>query len=278
MLRRGGRGRIPLLALPVDASVTNTPQRVAARLLAVTCRRSQDVMIGPVELLIPSGQTTVLLGPSGCGKSTILRLLNGLLAPTSGHVEVLGETLTSEASRTKLRRRMGYVIQEGGLFPHLTARQNATLLPRDAGLSTQECESRLQRYSAIARVETSWYDRLPGELSGGQRQRVALVRALMMEPDLLLLDEPLGALDAMVRFDLQRDLKDALKTLGTTTVLVTHDLAEAAFFGDSLVLLRDGVVVQQGTLRQLEEQPADPFVGRFLQAQSPSMHERGARS
>jgi osmoprotectant transport system ATP-binding protein len=239
----------------------------AASLAGVTKRYGDAVALGPIDLDVPANRTTVLLGPSGCGKSTLLRLLNGLIAPDAGAVRVLGAAVTP-ASAEGLRRRVGYVIQEGGLFPHLTARANVTLLARWLGRSPAGVDARVAELAALARLPTALLDRHPGELSGGQRQRVALMRALMLDPEMLLLDEPLGALDPMVRAELQRDLRGVFRALGKTVVLVTHDLREARHFGDLVVLLRDGRVAQQGTLAMLEGAPASGFVRDFLGAQT----------
>ena len=239
----------------------------AASLAGVTKRYGDAVALGPIDLDVPANRTTVLLGPSGCGKSTLLRLLNGLIAPDAGVVRVLGAEVTP-ASVEGLRRRVGYVIQEGGLFPHLTARANVTLLARWLRRPPAEVDARVAELAALARLPTTLLDRHPGELSGGQRQRVALMRALMLDPEMLLLDEPLGALDPMVRAELQRDLRGVFRALGKTVVLVTHDLREARHFGDLVVLLRDGRVAQQGTLAMLEGAPADGFVRDFLGAQT----------
>ncbi len=244
-----------------------TAPPAAVSLLGVTRRYGDAIALGPIDLDIPAGRTTVLLGPSGCGKSTLLRLINGLIAPTAGALRVLGET-PSPANVEALRRRIGYVIQEGGLFPHLTARDNVTLLPRWLRRPTADLDARVTELASLARLPAALLDRHPDALSGGQRQRVALMRALVLDPEVLLLDEPLGALDPMVRAELQRDLRDAFRSLAKTVVLVTHDLREARHFGDTIVLLRDGRVVQQGTFAELESTPADPFVRDFFRAQS----------
>jgi osmoprotectant transport system ATP-binding protein len=223
------------------------------------------------DLIIATGRTTVLLGPSGCGKSTILRLMLGLLRPDSGTVLVNGQPFLPE-----MRQRMGYVVQDGGLFPHLTARGNITLMARHLGWEAGRIETRLNELADLTRFPADGLDRYPVQLSGGQRQRVSLMRALMRSPDIVLLDEPLGALDPLIRSDLQTDLRKIFETLGKTVVLVTHDLGEAAFLGDHLVLLREGRIVQQGTTEELMEQPSDEFVKRFINAQrggnSPQSH------
>jgi osmoprotectant transport system ATP-binding protein len=220
----------------------------------------------PTDFTIVSGQTTVLIGPSGCGKSTLLRLIIGLVQPDDGSVRFDGVDVTPD-NALQLRRRMGYVIQHGGLFPHLTARQNVTLLASYLGWDAGRIGPRLEELSRLTRFPCDGLDRYPAQLSGGQRQRVALMRALMLDPELLLLDEPLGALDPIIRSELQADLRDIFRALRKTVVLVTHDLGEAAFFGDQIALLRDGRILQQGTLADLLHRPADPFVTRFINAQ-----------
>jgi osmoprotectant transport system ATP-binding protein len=220
----------------------------------------------PTDLTVPTGRTTVLIGPSGCGKSTLLRLMLGLLQPDTGSVFFEGTELTPDNAQ-QLRRRMGYVVQDGGLFPHLTARQNATLMARYLGWDTNRIAGRLAELAELTRFPQDGLDRYPVQLSGGQKQRVSLMRALMLDPDLLLLDEPLGALDPIIRSELQSDLRDIFQKLTKTVVLVTHDLREAGFFGDLVVLLRAGHLIQQGTLSDLVKAPADPFVTRFINVQ-----------
>ncbi len=222
--------------------------------------------VAPTDLHIPARRTTVLIGPSGCGKSTLLRLMNGLIAPDTGRITFDGEDVTA-ATAPSLRRRMGYVIQQGGLFPHLTTRQNITLMARHTGWTAADIETRLQSLTDLTRFPRDALARYPAELSGGQRQRVSLMRALMLDPDALLLDEPLGALDPMVRYELQTELAEIFRTLGKTVVLVTHDLFEAAHFSKDIVLLRDGAVEQRTSMQMLLAEPASPFVEKFVGAQ-----------
>jgi osmoprotectant transport system ATP-binding protein len=219
-----------------------------------------------VDLEVPEAQTTVLIGPSGCGKSTLLRLAAGLIRPDRGKVWFEGNTLDPHHLRPA-RLRMGYMIQDGGLFPHLTVRDNVTLMARELDWPRERREQRLGELADLVRLPSAMLARYPIELSGGQRQRVALMRALMLDPDLLLLDEPLGALDPMIRFELQRELKAIFARLGKTVLLVTHDLAEAVFFGHRLVLLRAGRIVQQAEPRVLLDRPTEPFVAQFVDAQ-----------
>jgi len=236
------------------------------RLVNVSKRYGDVWALHPTTLDIPRQKTTVLIGPSGCGKSTVLKLIVGLVEPTTGHVELDGEPLRPD-NVLRLRRRMGYVIQEGGLFPHLTAEQNILLMPRHLRIPDEAVRPRLEALCDLTRFPRSALRRYPSELSGGQRQRVALMRALILDPDVLLLDEPLGALDPMVRSSLQEDLKDIFTRLRKTVVLVTHDMAEAAFLADEVVLMNEGRVVQRGTVADLIERPASPFVTQFITAQ-----------
>ena len=220
----------------------------------------------PTNLSIRRGKTTVLIGPSGCGKSTLLRLIIRLIEPDAGSIEFDDQTVSSE-NINALRRRIGYVIQEGGLFPHLTARANVVLMARHIGKPPDVMQSRLSELCELTRFSETLFPRYPLELSGGQRQRVSLMRALMLSPELLLLDEPLGALDPLVRASLQKDLKEIFARLGQTVLFVTHDLTEAIYFGDEVVLMNAGRIVQKGTVSDLRERPADPFVSEFINAQ-----------
>lgn len=231
-------------------------------------------VIRGVSLHVHSGKTTALIGPSGCGKSTCLRLMLGLIQPDSGEARFDGMPI-DRAYLPQLRRRVGYVIQDGGLFPHMTARQNVTIMARATGMDSAALDARLDALTALTNFPRDGLARYPVELSGGQRQRVALMRALMLDPEALLLDEPLGALDPMIRFELQTELREIFHALGKTVVIVTHDLAEADYFSHEIVLMRGGAIVQRGTLDEMNEAPADDFVARFIRAQRG--HARGAR-
>ena len=224
------------------------------------------IALDRVDLSIAAGRTTALIGPSGAGKSSVLRMLVGLEWPDRGEVRFDGLPLRREILLEQ-RRRIGYVIQEGGLFPHLTGTGNAALLARTLGWEPARIEARLRELAALCQLPFDALSRYPAELSGGQRQRVGLIRALMLDPAVLLLDEPLGALDPIVRHELQTQMRDLFARLGKTVVLVTHDVAEAAYLGDTLVLLRDGRVLQQGSARELLDTPVDPFVRAFMTAQ-----------
>ena len=240
------------------------------RLSQVSRHYGDTRALTPTDLRVSNGEILVLIGPSGCGKSTLLRLIAGLIQPDSGTITFDGTALTP-ASILQARRRMGYVIQEGGLFPHLTVRDNVTVMARYLRHDAGWIESRLAELAQLVRLPRELMRRFPTELSGGQRQRVSLMRALMLDPDLLLLDEPLGALDPMIRYQLQQELKTIFTALGKTVIMVTHDLAEAAFFGQTLVLMRDGRIVQTGTFRELVRTPVEPFVEEFISAQREPM-------
>ncbi len=220
----------------------------------------------PLDLCIEAHETCALIGPSGCGKSTLLKLALGLLHTDTGTIQIAGERL-SESNVMVLRQRIGYVIQDGGLFPHMTARQNATVMARFLEWDESRIAARLERLTELVRLPNDLLDRYPLQLSGGQCQRVSLMRALMLDPDLLLMDEPLGALDPMIRRDLQIDLRQIFRELDKTVVIVTHDLNEAAYFADETVLMRDGRVVQRGSIASMIDQPTDEFVTRFITAQ-----------
>lgn len=220
----------------------------------------------PIDVEFTRGKTTVLIGPSGCGKSTLLRLIIRLIEPDAGEVRFDGTTVAA-SNVAALRRRVGYVIQEGGLFPHLTARRNVLLMANHLRWPADQMNRRLAELCALTQFPEAGLDRYPLELSGGQRQRISLMRGLMLSPELLLLDEPLGALDPLVRAALQKDLKEIFQRLQQTAILVTHDLAEAAYLGDEIVLMNEGRIVQKGTLAQLREHPQNEFVSEFITAQ-----------
>ena len=236
------------------------------KLDSVSRRYGERVALHPLTLEIPDGRTTALIGPSGCGKSTLLRMIVGLVEPDTGHVEIGGETLTPR-NVGRLRHRIGYVIQDGGLFPHLTCAANVALLAGHLGWPKSRIDERLAQRRELVNIPADALQRYPQQLSGGQRQRVGLMRALMLDPPLLLLDEPLGALDPVTRYDLQEELKAIFARLRKTVVIVTHDMGEAGFFATDVVMMRDGRVVQRGRIEDLIERPADPYVARFVQAQ-----------
>ena len=235
------------------------------KLNAVSRIYNNTTALHPTTISFGNGKTTALIGPSGCGKSTILRLIMGLIAPSKGSIEVDGKQMTPE-NRQEIRRKIGYVNQDGGLFPHLTATDNVTIMARHLKLPTEQWQKRLTELCGLVRFPESGLNRFPMELSGGQRQRVGLMRALMLDPDILLMDEPLGALDPLVRASLQEDLKAVFATLHKTVLFVTHDMGEAAYLAEYIILMREGGIEQEGDVAALANSPATPFVSEFLNA------------
>jgi osmoprotectant transport system ATP-binding protein len=233
------------------------------------------VALATTTLTVPARRTLALIGPSGCGKSTLLRLVLGLIAPDSGQVLIDGAPMVPSSAR-QLRQRLGYVMQDGSLFPHLTAAGNVSLLARHLGWDGDQIERRLAELAELTRLPMDLLARYPSQLSGGQRQRVGLMRALMLDPEVILMDEPLGALDPIIRSGLQEELKAIFGRLQKTVILVTHDMGEASYLGDEIALMQEGRIVQRGTLRDLLERPASPFVAEFIRAQRPLWAETEA--
>lgn len=232
------------------------------------------LVVRDVELTVRAGETVALVGPSGCGKSTLLRLLVGLEQAEGGEVLIQGERL-GDANLARLRQGLGYVIQEGGLFLHLTARDNVLLAARHVAMTPARQAQRLDELVQLTRFPADALERYPTQLSGGQRQRVSLMRALVLEPKALLLDEPLGALDPLVRGELQGELARLFARLGVAVLLVTHDLAEAARLASRIVLLREGAVEQEGTYPELARAPRTPFVRELLDTQLATLRALG---
>lgn len=208
-----------------------------------------------------------LIGASGCGKSTILRLAAGLTKPDSGHVTWQGEPRWQPKNRLAAHL-MGYVIQNSGLFPHLSAKDNVTLLPRSEHWPKHRIATRLAELLPLTRVEPDWLSRFMHELSGGQRQRLAILRALMHDPPLLLLDEPLSALDPVVRFELQDELRQLFLRLEKTVLFVTHDLVEAIRVADEIAFVDQGKIIWRIPSTELSSQKEHPFVARYYSAWS----------
>ena len=242
---------------------------------AVTKRYADTTAVDGVSLEIPKGDFAVVIGESGSGKSTLLKTVNRLVEPTSGAVRLEGEDLGAR-DPVGLRRSVGYVFQGIGLFPHMSAAENVGVTPRLLGWPRERIEARVGELLELVGLPYAEYAaRRPHQLSGGQRQRVGFARALAAEPRLLLLDEPFGALDPVIRAGVRDDLKRIHARLGLTTLMVTHDMAEAAFFADTVLLMREGRVVQAGPPAELVARPADPFVARFLAAQRGHGREEG---
>jgi osmoprotectant transport system ATP-binding protein len=242
--------------------------RTMIALRNVTKRFGGRVAVDDVSLTVEPGTTHVLLGSSGSGKSTIVRILLGLVAPDAGEVVVGGLRVTA-ASRRAVSEMTGYVVQEGALYPHLSAADNVVLPARARGWPRPRMAERLETLRAMADLDAALLRSYPHELSGGQRQRVGLMRALMLDPPILLLDEPLGALDPLVRAELQAHLRRIFDELGKTVLMVTHDIREAVVFGTTITLMTAGRIVQHGSFADLVRRPAEPFVTEFMRAQTP---------
>ncbi|MDT9594096.1 ATP-binding cassette domain-containing protein [Nocardioides zeae] len=222
------------------------------------------VAVRDLDLVVPAHRTVVLLGSSGCGKTTLLRMVNRMVDPTSGSVLVDGEDVRGR-DPVELRRSIGYVLQSGGLLPHRTVVDNVATVPRLLGSSRRDAERRAAELLELVGLDPALGRRYPAQLSGGQQQRVGVARALGADPNILLMDEPFGAVDPIVRADLQVELRRLQAELGKTVLFVTHDVDEAFALGDLVVILRaGGEVAQAGTPTEILTSPADDFVADFV--------------
>lgn len=208
---------------------------------------------------VKAGELVVILGPSGCGKTTLLKLVNRLYEPTSGQIFFNGKNIHT-VSPTTLRRQMGYVIQQAGLFPHMTVTQNIAVVPKLLGWSKTEIAARVEELLDLVQLPLEFGRRYPSQLSGGQQQRVGLARALAAKPEVLLMDEPFGALDAITRRSLQVELQQLQQQFQKTILFVSHDIEEALRLADRILILNRGNLVQYGTPWQILTQPATAFV------------------
>jgi len=223
-----------------------------------------NTVVSGLSLSIERGQFVVLIGPSGCGKTTSLKMINRLIEPTAGNVSVDGKLIT-ELNPVELRRKIGYVIQQIGLFPNMTIEQNIEVVPKLLKWPKEKCAARTRELLEMVGMEPAEYlSRYPSELSGGQQQRIGVLRALAASPPLLLMDEPFGALDPITRESLQDELKRLQQTLGITVVFVTHDIDEAIKLADTIILMKDGKIVQQDSPERLLTQPANDYVREFI--------------
>ena len=222
--------------------------------------------VDSLDLSVPEGRTCVLIGPSGCGKTTTMRMVNRLIEPSSGRIIVEGEDVT-QADPVLLRRRIGYVIQQVGLFPHMTIAENVATVPKLLGWPAEKIKSRSEEMLALVGLEPGQFlARYPRHLSGGQRQRVGVARALAADPPVMLMDEPFGAVDPVVRGRLQEEFVAILRRLKKTVIFVTHDIDEAIRMGDVVAIMKDGRLVQYDTPDRLLATPADAFVADFVGA------------
>ncbi len=235
-------------------------------LLNITKTFEGKLVLTDVNIRVPKGATHALIGSSGSGKTTLLRITLGLIAFDKGYVKINDQALSS-FSPIQWADRIGYVPQNGGLFPHMSAFENVSLIAKLRGWNKQKINTRVEELRKLVDLEPVTLGQYPFEMSGGQQQRVAIMRAAMMEPDVMLLDEPMAALDPLIRRSLQQELKSIFQRLGKTVLLVTHDLGEAVFLAEQITLLHVGKIVQTGTYRDLLLHPAEPFVTAFINAQ-----------
>ena len=218
-----------------------------------------------VSLEARTGEVLAILGTSGSGKTTLLKLVNRLIDPTSGEI-LVGDRPTTAWDPIELRRSMGYVIQEAGLMPHMTIRANVGLVPKLKGVNKLSRDEAADRCLGLVGLDAKLIgERFPHQLSGGQRQRVGVARALASDPNLILMDEPFGALDPITRREIQDEFRSLQRDLGKTVILVTHDLREACRMADRLALVAHGRLVQFGEPADFLERPADEFVRSFFQ-------------
>ena len=241
------------------------------KFLSVSKRLNDDFELKTLNLSIERGTTTALIGSSGSGKSTVLRLLSGLIEPDEGTI-LVDEQNIFHLDLSLYRQTIGFMVQQGGLFPHLTVEQNVLIVGIYLKMDRDMLQERLDSLCRLVSLSKQHMSRYPHELSGGQRQRVGLIRALMLDPEILLLDEPLGALDPIVRHDLQQELKDLFAQLQKTVLFVTHDLNEAQYLANHLILMHQGMIVQDGHLSDFLNHPASTYVTRFFTAWNQSSH------
>jgi osmoprotectant transport system ATP-binding protein len=233
-------------------------------LVALTKDYLDVTVVDHVSLTVPDGEIATIVGTSGSGKTTLLRMINRLIEPTSGSVRIDGEE-TRKMAPHELRRRIGYVIQGHGLFPHRTVAQNIGTVPQLLGWERTRIQKRVDELLELFQLPPDEYrNRLPSELSGGQQQRVGVARALAAEPRLLLMDEPFGALDPIIRRKAQDDLLGIQRRFRTTIVLVTHDMDEAIHLGDKVAVMDRGKLLQYASPEEVITRPASEFVGDLL--------------
>ena len=232
-------------------------------LRGVTKRYGSTLAVDELSFTVPAGRICVLVGPSGCGKTTSLRMMNRLIEPTAGEILIDGQNVLHE-DPVALRRRIGYVIQQVGLFPHETVAANIATVPQLLGWSRDRIRARVDELLALIGLDWNMKERYPAQLSGGERQRVGVARAMAAEPPLMLMDEPFGAVDPIVRNRLQDEFLNLQRTLGITVIFVTHDIDEAIKLGDRVAVMRTGKLVQYSPPAELLAHPADDFVAQFV--------------
>jgi osmoprotectant transport system ATP-binding protein len=224
-----------------------------------------SVALNSVDLKVPTGSTHALIGTSGSGKTTLLRIMLGLIPLDKGFVKINGKPLSS-FTRELWADQIGYVPQDGGLFPHMTVLENVTLIGKYRGFAKNKVNERIDQILSITEMDSKLLSKFPNQLSGGQKQRASIMRAIFLDPQILLFDEPMGALDPLVRKDLQHELKSIFQRLKKTVIVVTHDLGEAVYLADQITLLHQNKVIQTGSYQDFFHHPKDPFVSLFINA------------
>lgn len=222
------------------------------------------IILKDINLTINEGELVVFIGPSGCGKTTTLKMINKLITPSSGEILLDGRNILEEDT-IKLRRKMGYVIQQTGLFPHMTVGENIALVASLEKWSEEKVEKRIyEMLKLVGLTPEQFIDKYPNELSGGQQQRVGIARAFMMDPEIILMDEPFSALDPITRTQLQDEIYNIQQEVKKTIIFVTHDMDEALRLGDKICIMKDGAIVQLGTPEEILKNPANDFVSEFI--------------
>ncbi len=230
----------------------------------VSAAYGDNEVLRQISLSVDMGEFLVIIGPSGCGKTTLLKLINGLVVPTKGEVFVAGERL-SDCDLTALRRKIGYAVQGAKLFPHLTVEDNICYVPcLERKMTKEEKQALTEKMLAMTELSPELASRFPSQLSGGQKQRVGIARAMAAQPDILLMDEPFGAVDEITRRTLQEELSVLQKKTGITIVFITHDIEEAFNLGSRILIMKDGVIWQEGKKEELLHAPRDGFVRQLI--------------
>lgn len=224
----------------------------------------ENKVLNQVSLMVEKGEFIVIIGPSGCGKTTLLKMMNGLVIPSEGEVAVNGELL-AECNLAAMRRRIGYAVQGARLFPHMTVEDNICYVPElEKKMLPEEKTILTKKMLELVQLPEELKGRFPRQLSGGQKQRVGIARAMAAGPDILLMDEPFGAVDEITRRGLQEELLALRGKTGITIVFITHDIGEAFRLGSRILVMKDGVIWQEGTKEELQRSPRDEFVRRLL--------------
>lgn len=230
----------------------------------ITKKYGQQAVVSDISFTVEKGSLVVLIGPSGCGKTTLLKMVNRLITPTAGDILINGKSIFDQ-DEIELRRNMGYVIQQTGLFPHMTVRENIEVIPRLQKIDKNKIRSRSNELMEMVGLDPDVYlDRYPFQMSGGQQQRIGVARAFACDPDVILMDEPFSALDPLTRLQLQDELAALQARMRKTIVFVTHDMDEAVKIADKICLLHDGSIVQYDTVEDMMKNPANDYVAEFI--------------